>query len=451
MPTAIFSCIIRCSMNDGLMIKTVAKESIAQELGILAGETLLCINNRPVRDCIDYAYYMAEEELLLLLRDGDGNAYEAEIEKQPYQDIGLTFERDGLGAKRVCRNNCLFCFVNQMPKGLRKTLYVKDDDWRLSFLMGNYITLTNLSDGEMDRILEQKISPLYCSVHASDDEVRVKLLGTERARVSFERLCTLVEGGITLHMQIVLCEGFNDGDILQQTLQDLYALYPGVQSVAVVPVGLTKYREGLEPLQPVSQSCAQDAIERITALQKKSMGEQGTSFAFASDELYIRAGLSLPTFEEYEEFPQIENGVGLVAKIRREVSDAIQAYATVPAKKQRYATITGVDFYPYMLEIAAELQVAFGVRMEVHRVQNAFFGESVTVAGLLTGRDVIAQLQGKLEADVLLLPRCCFRENTSCMLDDVTLEELAMTLGVACEIVDVDGYCLVERLIEKGD
>ncbi len=433
-----------------MIVKSVARGGIAEELGIAPGDALLSINGEAVRDIIDYSYLMAEEDVLLTLRGADGEVYEAEVEKEAYCDIGLEFERDGLKQKLVCRNKCLFCFVDQMPKGMRKTLYVKDDDWRLSFLMGSYITLTNLSETEIERILAQRISPIYISVHAADDDLRVKLLGTEAARSSMELMKRFAEGGIAMHTQIVMCEGLNDAEQLTQTLEALYALRPAVRSVAVVPAGLTKHREGLHPLGTISKACAADAAARVAAVQARSLQESAERFAFASDELYIRAEMKLPGFEEYEDFPQIENGVGLIAKLTREVEEAVAGYAGSAAAEEVFHIITGVDAQPYIEVLADKVRRSFGANITVHAVRNDFFGESVTVAGLLTGGDVMAQLKGKLKG-VALLPRVCFRENTDCMLDGVTLEQLSAALGVECRVVDVDGYCFVEAFLQLAD
>ncbi len=433
-----------------MIVKSVARGGIAEELGILPGEALLSINGEVVRDIIDYSYLIAEEDVLLTMRTAEGELYEAEAEKEAYSDIGLEFERDGLKQKFVCKNKCLFCFVDQMPRGLRKTLYVKDDDWRLSFLMGSYVTLTNLSEAEIERILAQRISPIYISVHAADDDLRVKLLGTEAARSTFELVKRFAAGGIAMHTQIVMCEGLNDAAQLTKTLEALCELRPAVRSVAVVPAGLTKYREGLPPIAPVSRACAADAAARVAAVQARSLAESGERFAFASDELYIRAGSALPAFEEYEDFPQIENGVGLIAKLTREVEEAVESYAGSAAREEAFHIITGVDARPYIEKLAERVRENFGADITVHAVRNDFFGESVTVAGLLTGGDIIAQLSGKL-GGVALLPRVCFRENTEQMLDGVTLEALSKALDAACRVIDVDGYCFVEAFLETEE
>lgn len=427
-----------------MWIVSVEENSIADELDIRAGEELLGINGKAVRDAIDYEYYMAESALLLLLRSQAGEEYEAEIEKEPFEPLGLAFENDGFSKKKMCANKCVFCFVDQMPKGLRQTLYVKDDDWRMSFLMGSYITLTNLSEDEIVRIIEQKISPLYISVHAGDDGVRADLLQNKRAEGMFAIMERFAQNGIFMHAQVVLCEGINDGKVLENTLERLYGLYPAVLSVAVVPVGLTKYRDGLYPLAPVSREGAQKALETIHQWQKKCMAQAGTRFAFASDELYIRAAAPLPAYGEYEDFCQIENGVGLIAKFGHEVEDALQDInGTVSTKS--FAVVTGADSAPYIRKAVGMVRNALPVEIEVYAVENRFFGETVTVSGLLTGQDVIAQLRGKIKEDVLLLPGAMFRECEDVMLDGTTLEELEAALGMECRIVNVDGYCFVEQ------
>jgi len=427
-----------------MVVSEVAQNSIADELGIAPGDELLSINGRIIRDIIDYDYYMPEEELVLLFRSPSGE-YEAEIEKEPYEDIGLSFSNE-FGRKIVCRNNCLFCFVDQQPKNMRKTLHVKDDDWRMSFLQGSYITLTNLSEEEIERIIEQKISPLYLSVHASDNEVRRKLFQCEAAAGTFAILRRLVENGITVHAQVVMCPGINDGNVLKKTIADLYGLYPGVKSLAVVPVGLTRYRDGLYPLEPVGRDTASETIDMIERFQQKALKESETRFVFASDEMYIRACTELPAYDEYEDFDQIENGVGLVAKFLNEAEEAIAKYGRPKKQCKSFAVATGVDFYPYMRRLAEKITAATGITVNVYRIANDFFGASVTVTGLLTGKDVINALKG-IKEDVLLLSSSCFMENSDIMLDDISLDELQKELGLACRIVRPNGSAFVKEIV----
>ncbi len=432
-----------------MIVKEIDSGSIAEECEISPGDVLLSINGHVLRDYIDYIYELAADDVLLEVQKADGTVEEIEIEKEPYEELGISFENDGFGRKIVCANKCVFCFVDQMPKGMRKTLYVKDDDWRMSFLMGSYVTLTNMSEEEVSRIIEQRISPLYVSVHAYDDEIRKKLFGNQNAAHTFALIERFVKNGIQLHTQIVMCEGLNDADVLKQTVEALYGLYPGVQSVAVVPAGLTKHREHLMKISPVSGETAKATVQMVEEFQREFLADnKETRFVFASDEMYIRANEPLPSYEQYEDFVQIENGVGLVEMFLHE---ADEAFADLAGSKPRYEAVglvTGVDFYPYLQQIARRAEEAFHMTVNVHRVKNDFWGDSVTVAGLLTGNDVIAQVRPGV-AEAIFLSRCCFKETEDAMLDGVTLEELGQALGVPCYKAAADGYELIQMLVEE--
>ena len=432
-----------------MVIVQVDPGSIAGECGISPGDVLLSVNGRELRDYIDYMYELASEDVILAVRKKDGSLEEIEIEKEPDEDLGIAFENDGFGKRLVCRNKCVFCFVDQMPKGMRKTLYVKDDDWRMSFLMGSYITLTNMSEEEVGRIIEQRISPLYVSVHAYDDEMRKRLFGNENAAHTFELIKRFAKNGIRLHTQIVMCEGLNDGAVLEETIRELYALYPGVQSVAVVPAGLTKHREKLERLAPVGRETAQETIKAVEDFQEEFLADnKETRFVFASDEMYIKAEAALPPYEAYEDFAQIENGVGLVKMFEREAEEAFEDFSGREPRYKKAGLITGTDFHPFLKEIAVRLEKTFGIAVNVYCVENEFFGKSVTVTGLLTGSDVARQVKPQGE-EALFLSRCCFKENENAMLDGMSLEELESALGVPCYKIAADGYELVRNLFEE--
>ncbi|MEG2202319.1 MAG: DUF512 domain-containing protein [Christensenellaceae bacterium] len=431
------------------IVKKVNAEGIAQECGICVGDEVVSVNGDQIIDYIDYEYYMADEFITLLVKKTDGEELEIEIEKDAYEDLGIEFIDDGFRKKICCQNKCLFCFVDQMPKGRRKTLYVKDDDWRLSFLMGNYVTLTNITQKEIDRIISKHISPLYLSVHASDKKIRKFLFGRENAADTFEIMKIFAENGIQMHTQIVMCEGINDGQVLKQTLEELCGLFPNVLSVAVVPVGLTKYRENLYPLKPVSKENAVRTIEMIYGFQKQML-KYGTRFVFAADEMYIRAKLPLPEFDEYEEFIQIENGVGLVTKFLTEAQDALAEMVGGIPKFNRVNIATGADFYPFMCDLAQKIKQVFHIDIEVFEIKNTFFGDTITVTGLLTGRDIVKQLKGKLKNGVLLLSDVCFKENEHQMLDDMTLEEMEQNLNVPCIKAGRDGYELIETIVDSN-
>ncbi|MGI6153486.1 MAG: DUF512 domain-containing protein [Christensenellaceae bacterium] len=429
-------------------VKSVRENSIASECGIKVGDRLLSVNGQPATDYIDYEYHMADTSLLLVFETADREKYEAEIEKEPYEDLGVEFADDGFGKKIVCKNKCVFCFVDQMPLGMRKTLYFKDDDWRMSFLMGSYITLTNLSSGEIDRIIQKKISPLYISVHATDDNVRALLLGTPRAAETMSIMRRLAENGIHMHTQIVLCEGINDREVLQKSIRDLSALFPAVQSLAIVPAGLTRHREGLYELQPLTQETARNSISMLEQFQSEFLRESGTLFVFGADELYIKAGLPLPEYDTYEDFPQIENGVGLIAKFMQEAEEGLEDIAAAADKSIAYGIVTGEDMAPFLKKLADRIKKRHNVEVTVFGVENRFFGQSVTVTGLLTAQDIVAQLKGRLRGvDILLLSGTCFREHTDTTLDDWALADIEKALRIKCEIIPPDGFALVERLM----
>ncbi len=420
------------------LITCVDENSIAKAKGILPGDELVSVNGERVLDYIDYAYFMGEKNLLLCIRGQNGREREIPIRKEDWEDIGLSFAEPQVGSPAHCRNKCVFCFVDQLPPGMRDTLRIKDDDWRHSFLMGNYVTLTNLGEEDISRIIRRKVSPLYISVHATDAELRKKLLGNPFAPPVMPMLKTLVSSGAALHAQIVVCAGLNDGEPLRQTIADLFGLHPGVASVAVVPVGLTRHREKLPNLKPITKENAQSILGMVHALQKEYLKQSGTRFVFAADELYIRAEQPLPEYDCYEDFAQIENGVGLVALFEDGVQEALRDFGR--GKYTDITAVTGVDFAPFMKEIAKKLKSAYNMHVQVCAVRNGFFGETVTVAGLLTGRDVLEQLAGLSLGEKLFLPGSMFREFTDVTLDGMTAGEISRALRVPVEIAPADGY-----------
>lgn len=417
-------------------VTAVAPRSIAEELGVSEGDSLISINGEPVLDVVDYEYLCAEERLLLVF-SRNGEEYEAEVEKEAYEPLGLTFESGLMSDVRACKNHCLFCFIDQMPKGGRKTLQFKDDDWRMSFIMGNYITLTNVNEVEFARILSRRVSPLYISVHATDPDVRVSMMRNPSARELMPRLNRLKQANLRFHCQIVCCPGVNDGAVLEQTLKDLAALYPAAQSVAVVPVGLTKHREGLAQLRTFTREEAAALLGKLRAFAAGCKREFGTAFAFASDELYLAAGAPLPAYEEYEDFPQIENGVGLLRLFERDFLEELGERKSL-AVPFAFDAAGGMLAHPFMKRLHGAL-LAYNIRSFPHAVRNDFFGASVTVGGLLTGRDIIAQLKGNLETGILLIPHNMLREGEDVFLDGVTVGELAAALDVSVVPVRGDG------------
>jgi putative radical SAM enzyme (TIGR03279 family) len=425
-----------------LEILAVEPGSIAEELELQAGDVLLAVNDKPLRDQIDFQVYTAVEDLVLEVRRKDGEMWELELEKDAFEPLGLHFEHPD---PTQCGNNCIFCFVHQLPRGLRRTLYVKDEDYRFSYLYGSYVTLTNISDADMVRIIEQRLSPLYVSVHATDEELRARLIGRQGPPV-LDLLERLTAAGIEVHTQIVLCPGFNDGAQLERTIGDLYALHPGIRTLAVVPVGLTGYRERLPQLRPLDAAGAAAVLETLHRFQERYLAETGTRFVFAADELYLKAGVEFPPLEAYEELSQVENGVGLIPVFRADAVDVL-----LEARKLRagaVSTFTGASASGELTRFAADLAAKTGVKIHLHTIRNDFFGGEVTVAGLIAGADLIAQLQGKELGEALLVPDVVLRDGEDVFLDDLTLPQVAQALGVAVFKIDSTPWGLLEGLEE---
>lgn len=426
-------------------ICAVDKDSIAEEAGIRAGDFLCAINGENVEDVIDYESLTAEESVLLCLETAEGEVYEAEIEKDAYEPLGLNFASGLMSTLRPCKNRCIFCFIDQLPKGGRETLHVKDDDWRLSLIMGNYITLTNVDDAEFERIIKRRVSPLYISVHASDGAVRKRMMGNPSADRLMGRLARLKAEGLQFDAQIVLCPGVNDGTVLERTLEDLYALRPAARSLAVVPVGLTRYRDNLFPLRPLTKEEAGEAIDLLESYAQKSQKDWGDAFAYASDEMYIIAARALPDAASYGEYPQLENGVGLLRNFEEGFMQALQTQK--PRKKPLYLdAASGISAAPFLRALFAKL-APYHVYIHVHAVPNRHFGENVTVSGLLCGADLLAHLAGHIRGEALLLPQNMLREHDDHFLDGYTLAALQAELGHAVFVMPAaDGGAFIERL-----
>jgi putative radical SAM enzyme (TIGR03279 family) len=428
------------------LIVEVLPNSIADELEIVPGDILLRINGREMQDVLDYQFTVQAEELLVEVEKSDGEIWELEIEKDAEEDLGLVFELPLMSQKRRCCNKCVFCFVDQQPPGLRPSLYFKDDDARLSFLHGNYVTLTNLSDGEIRRLAGYHLSPLRISVHAADLHLREKMMGNKNAHNLFSALEIFASAGIKMHFQVVLCKGINDGDSLSHTISALAAL---AESLAIVPAGLTRHRQGLHPL---AQFSPQEARQLLAQLQ--TFGE---GFVFAADEWYIMAGLDLPPYEYYAEFPQLDNGVGMIRLFENEFNNEF-AGALPPhpyplfeksgAKTLTLGIITGCAAEEFMRGLAAKFEGAYpNVKINVYAVVNNFFGENITVSGLLTGADIIAQLQGRINEDVLFMPENAFRDGTDLLLDDISLSQLSAALGAPVQIGSSHGGEFFHQII----
>ena len=433
-------------MKKGHVIKAVEPGSIGDELGLEPGDRLISINGNLLEDIFDYEYYMESESLTALVEKADGEEWELDIENQ-YQDLGLTFENGLMSEYRSCRNKCIFCFIDQMPKGMRETLYFKDDDSRLSFLQGNYVTLTNMSEKDIDRIIRFKLSPINISVHTTNPQLRCRMLNNRFAGRALAAMDRLYKAGTPMNGQIVMCRDINDREELDRTIGDLARYIPCMESVSVVPVGLSRYREGLYPLKPVTPELAADTIDRIERWQKELYGRYGTHFVHASDEFYILAGRPLPEEERYDGYLQLENGVGMVRLMTSEVEERM-AELKGNEEQEELSVATGRLAYPYLKEFLEQIRRKFpGRTVHLYAIDNVFFGEAITVAGLITGGDLIRQLAGKPLGSRLLLPECMFRSGEEVFLDDVTKAEVETALQVPVNIVKSSGRDFVNAVL----
>jgi putative radical SAM enzyme (TIGR03279 family) len=428
-----------------LEILAVAPGSIAAELELEAGDCLLAINGRPVRDLLDFLLDETDEELLLEIRKRSGELWDLELDKDAGQPLGLEFEHP---QPTQCGNNCIFCFVHQLPRGMRPSLYVKDEDFRFSYLYGSYVTLSNVSEADVRRIVDRRLSPLYVSVHATEDRVRQEMLGRSGPSI-LELLRRLTAEGIEVHAQIVLCPGINDDVVLDRSIADLQALYPGVRSLAVVPVGLTGYRQRLPALRPPDQAEAVAIIERIHDCQQRFRKAGGSRFVFAADEFYLRAEREIPGLAAYEDLPQLENGVGLLARFRAAADEALREAR--PLECGPVAMVTGVSAAAEVERFVAALGAATGVAMRLFTVTNRFFGGHVSVTGLLTGADLLAALRGQELGVALLLPAVMLREGDELLLDDLSLADLERELGVPVRVIDDSPWGLLHALEDLAD
>ncbi len=422
------------------------EDSIAYELGLKGGDTLVSINGNEVNDVIDYMFYSQNEEILLCC-ECDGEFVEFDIEKDAEEPLGINFETYLIDKQRSCKNKCIFCFIDQLPRGLRDTLYFKDDDARLSFLMGNYITLTNLSDSDVERICRMRISPINVSVHTTDPELRVKMMSNPNAAKINDILHKFASAGITMNCQIVLCRGVNDGENLKKSLCDLEKLYPSVASVSVVPVGLTKFRDGLYPLTSFNAQECRDVISCINSVGDRCKQKYGVRLFYPSDEFFIKGGVELPDEEWYDGYPQIENGVGFSTSLLTEVKNAVKDL-NFTDKKRDVAIITGVLSEPIIKQAIEEISTKnSGLNCAVYPIINHFFGEKITVAGLVTATDIIEQLKGKDLPETVLVPSSMLRAEQDMFLDSITVQDVENALGVKLTITYNDGYDLVEKII----
>jgi putative radical SAM enzyme (TIGR03279 family) len=432
------------------IIKEIELGSIAEELELTSGDELISINGTVIKDVLDYHYLIKDEDLTVLIRKPDGEEWELDIEKDYDEDLGIVFEEGLMDEYQSCRNKCIFCFIDQMPPGMRDTLYFKDDDARLSFLQGNYITLTNMSDEEIDRILFYKLSPINISVHTTNEELRCRMLHNRFAGTALDKMKRLKEGGITMNGQIVLCKGWNDGEELEKTIHDLAAFLPEMQSVSVVPVGLTKFREGLAKLEGFHKEEALVVLDTIHRWQNIFLTHYGTRFIYASDEWYITAGLPIPDADAYEGYPQIENGVGLIRSLQEEFAEYFEEL-TGDDRIKELSIATGVLAAPYIKQLTQKLKTKYPkVNVEVYTILNNYFGNEITVAGLITGGDITAQLKEQKLGEALLIPDVMLRNGETVLLDDVTVEEMENALQTKIRIVQSDGKSFIDSIISEN-
>ena len=424
-------------------IKSVVHGSPAFGKGIQAGDRLYSVNGHKIEDVLDYMFYSAEEKTELCIeRNGDFRTIT--VIKSEYDDLGLEFETFLMDSKQSCRNKCIFCFIDQLPPGMRETLYFKDDDARLSFLQGNYVTLTNLEQKDVDRIIQMKLG-INVSVHTTNPELRCRMMNNRFAGEKLDYLRQFSQAGISMNCQIVLCPEINDGAELERTLSDLGKLMPNIQSIAVVPVGLTKFRDGLYPLTTFDKEGAERTLDMIEGFQRKFLEEYGTRLVFASDEFYITAERELPAGEAYEGYPQYENGVGMRRSLIDEFDSAMEYAGNVDP--QEVSIATGALTYKYICELVEKAREKWhNINCRVYKIRNDFFGETITVTGLITGQDLIAQLKGQPLGKTLILWSSMIRRDGELFLDDYTLSDVRNALGVNIRVIENDGYELFDAI-----
>ena len=441
-------------MQKGHVIKRVLPGSIAEEMEIAAGDKLIAVNDTEIEDIFDYQFLVQDTYIEILVEKPDGEQWLLEVDKEPDEDLGIEFESGLMDEYRHCHNKCVFCFIDQMPAGMRDTLYFKDDDARLSFLQGNYVTLTNLSDHDIDRICRYHLSPINISFQTMNPELRCRMLNNRFAGEALKKADKLMEAGIRMNGQIVLCKGLNDGAELEFSITELMKYIPNLESVSVVPVGLTKYREGLYPLEPFSEKDAKEVITLIERYQRECYDKYGTHLFHASDEWYILAKMEVPEEERYDGYLQLENGVGMLRLLLNEFEDALEQCRAGegfpnPRPKGEMSIATGLLAYPYITRMVQQMREAYpNVIVHVYPIINHFFGEQITVSGLITGQDLAAQLKGKQLGSRLLLPENILRSGEDVFLDDMHVGDVEKALQVPLDIVKSSGYDFVEMILK---
>jgi putative radical SAM enzyme (TIGR03279 family) len=429
------------------IVSEVLKNSLAKKGGIKPGDKILQVNRASLRDIIDYQIAVEELELELLV-ERNGKKSKISLQRKENEPVGIKFESSIFNNLKQCKNNCIFCFLDQLPKGLRKNLYVRDDDYRLSFLYGNFITLTNIDEDDLNRIISQKLSPLYISLHATNKELRKKIFrGSEDKALSY--LDTLLKSGIEIHIQIVLCPEINDGVNLENTLRELDLRFSQVKSIGIVPVGLAKFRSKLYPLRLFTAKESRNLIRKIRALQNQFLEKKGTSWVFLADEFYLQAGELLPSFEHYEDFPQLENGIGITQMFMHEIEENLKHFPQSSKLQNSFTIITGRLAAPILEKAFKKIQIRLGGNFNIIGITNNFFGENITVAGLITARDIIDFVKSRKISGALLIPEVMLNSE-KIFLDDISFSELKRIIEVPIEKVSVDRKQLLEKLSAMG-
>ena len=426
----------------------VVKKSPSGKKRIKQGWILNKINSHDINDILDYNFYASECKVSLELKKPNGKTVCKKIKKEENEDLGLVFNTYLMDKQKTCKNKCIFCFIDQLPEGMRESLYFKDDDSRMSFLFGNYITLTNLTDRDIERMIEMHINPVNISVHTMNPELRVKMMKNPHAGEVLKYIDILANHGTHLNTQLVLCPGINDGDELKFSIEKLAELYPSVQSIAAVPVGITKFRENLPELHEYTPEKAKEVVDTIEGYQKEFLEKFGTRLVYASDEFYLKAGLPLPRNEEYEDYPQIENGVGMWTDLEYTFTQALEESDTKNTDTKKIIA-TGAAAYPLMVKLSQKFSEKYGAEIPVVKIENNFFGNSITVSGLITGKDLTEQLKEKYDFDELLISSTMLRSEGDMFLDSMTVEEAEKILGCRIVPVNSDGYELLEKM--KGE
>ncbi|CEH35477.1 DUF512 domain-containing protein [Romboutsia lituseburensis] len=432
------------------VISKVYKNSIAEELGIEVGDLLMSINGQTIHDIIEYRFLLSDEYLEVEIKKINGEIYIYEIEKDYDDDLGIEFTNPIIDQAKSCRNKCVFCFIDQLPKGMRETLYFKDDDSRLSFLQGNFVTLTNMSEEDIDNIIKYRISPINISVHTTNPELRQKMINNRFAGKLYSIMQRLADAQIQMNCQIVLCPGYNDKEELTRTISDLEQLYPYVNSAAIVPVGITKHRSHLPNLDIFDQKTANETIDQIQNLQKMYLDKIGTRFAFLSDEFYIIANRKLLEYDEYEGFIQFENGVGMISKLEREIQEYLMKISQPQkTRKKKISIATGHSAFEFIKKMADEIMnECKDVEINVFKIVNNFFGETITVSGLITATDIIEQLKDEDLGETLYIPRSMLKADEEIFLDNITLDELQKTMNIEVVPCLNEGCDFVDKILK---